>query len=157
MIHARTTIALLFALTAGSACVPQSVIGPLQHEQNEREQFLERTRNAGASPELLATVAPPLLPSEIETVKAENDSCRSSYMWKNALTWTGGGFVAAAAGLTIGGAYATGNSDTTGKVIFGVSAGSLAAIGSILVAVGGIVQQGFTDRGCMVRKAPKPS
>lgn len=34
---------------------------------------------------------------------------------------------------------------------FGVSAGQLAALGGALVAVGSIVQTGFTDRGCWVR------
>ena len=84
-------------------------------------------------------------------MQTESDSCRSSYLWKNGLTWTGSVFVAAGAGITIGGAYATGNNDTTGKVVYGVSAGTLAALGSLLVAIGGIVQQGFTDRGCWVR------
>ncbi len=103
------------------------------------------------SAELINTVAPPLLPEEEQSIQKEDASCRSSYTWKNGLTWTGSILVAMAAGLTIGGAYATGLNDTTGKILFGVSAGSLAALGSGLVAVGGIVQQGFGDRGCWVR------
>jgi hypothetical protein len=35
--------------------------------------------------------------------------------------------------------------------LFGVSAGTLAALGSAFVAVGGIIQGSFTDRGCWVR------
>jgi hypothetical protein len=72
-------------------------------------------------------------------------------MWKNGLTWTGSILVAAAGGITVGGAYVSGISDTANKVLLGVSVGSLAALGSALVAVGGIVQSGFTDRGCWVR------
>lgn len=150
-IQIRQTIGLFFVVGAASGCVPSSVVGSLRHQQDERERILIRARSAGASPELMIAIAPPLTASEEQLVQKENDSCRSSYLWKNALTWTGGGFVATAAGITIGGAYATGNSDTTGKLVFGVSAGSLAAVGSILVAVGGIVQQGFTDRGCVVK------
>jgi hypothetical protein len=52
--------------------------------------------------------------------------------------------------MTIGAAYTVGNNDATPKVL-GVSAGSLAALGSILVVVGDVIQQGFTDRGCWVR------
>jgi hypothetical protein len=76
-------------------------------------------------------------------------------MWKNGLTWTGSILVAAAGGISLG--YAAGASSTTGtiattdKVIFGVSVGSLATLGSVLVAVGGLVQTGFTDRGCWVK------
>jgi hypothetical protein len=81
----------------------------------------------------------PLLPEEEHSLQEENRSCRSSYLWKNGLTWTGSIFVAVAAELTVGGAYATGLNDTTGKILFGVSAGSLAALGSGLVAVGGIL------------------
>lgn len=103
------------------------------------------------SVELLNVFAPPLTPEEVQGIARENDSCRSAYMWKNALTWTGGVLVAVAAGVTIGGAYATGNNDTTGKIAFGVSAGSLAALGGVLVVVGGIINQRFTDRGCVVK------
>jgi hypothetical protein len=66
--------ALLLVLGTASACTPSSVIGPLQHEHDERD-----------------------------------------------------------------------------KMLLGVSIGSLAALGSALVAVGGIVQTGFSDRGCWMR------
>lgn len=69
-------------------------------------------------------------------------------MWKNGLTWTGSALVGIAAGVTIGAAYATSNNDTNGKLVFGVSAGTMAALGGVFVAVGGIMQQRFTDRGC---------
>jgi hypothetical protein len=84
-------------------------------------------------------------------MQKENESCRASYIWKNAFTWTGGVLVAIAAGVTIGGAYATGNNDTTGKIIFGVSAGTLAALGGVLGIVGGIIHSNFTDRGCVLK------
>lgn len=127
-------------------------MGPLQQEAEERERVAARARKSGVSDEMLTAVAPPLTPEEMEARKAENRSCRSSYMWKNGMTWTGSILVAVAAGITIGGAYATGNDDASGKIIFGVSAGSLAALGTGLVAIGGIVQTGFTDRGCWVKK-----
>jgi hypothetical protein len=75
----------------------------------------------------------------VQSIQAETDSCRSSYCWKNGLTSTGGGFVGAAAALTIGGAYAADATNSTDKILFGVSAGSPAALGSILVIVGEIV------------------
>ena len=139
------------ALAAASGCVPSSVIGPLQHERDEREKLLTRSRQSGVSEALLNTVVPPLTQEEVQSLKGQDSSCRTSYLWKNGLTWSGGILVAVAAGLTIGGAYATGLNDTTGKILFGVSAGSLAALGSAFVAVGGIIQGGFTDRGCWVR------
>jgi hypothetical protein len=147
----RVALGLLIVLGAASGCVPSSVVGPLQHERDEREILLTRSRKSGLSDAVLNTVVPPLTPEELQSMKVESDSCRSSYLWKNGLTWTGSVFVAVGAGITIGGAYATGNNDTTGKVIYGVSAGTLAALGSLLVAIGGIVQQRFTDRGCWVR------
>jgi hypothetical protein len=55
-----------------------------------------------------------------------------------------------AAGLTIGGAYATGNTDTT-KQIFGVTGGSMALLGTLLVAIGGMVQNHYSDIGCVTR------
>jgi hypothetical protein len=147
----RSATALLLVLAAASGCVPSSVIGPLQHEQDEREKLLARSRKSGVSEELLNTVVPPLTPDEVAQIRKENDSCRSSYMRKNGLTWAGSIFVAVAAGVTVASAYATGNNDSTGRLVFGVSAGSLAALGSGLVAIGGIIQQGFTDRACRVR------
>lgn len=145
-------VGFLLVVATAAGCVPSKVMGPLQQEQEEREKVVTRARRSGVSEEMLTAVAPPLTPEELEAVKKENSSCRSSYMWKNGMTWTGSVFVAVAAGITIGGAYATGNDDASGKIIFGVSAGSLAALGAGLVAVGGIVQTGFTDRGCWVKK-----
>jgi hypothetical protein len=143
--------ALLLVLGTASACTPSSVIGPLQHESDERDKMLVRAKNAGVSEELISTVAPPLTVDEEKGMFRETTSCRASYMWKNGLTWTGSILVAAAGGITVGGAYVSGISDTANKVLLGVSVGSLAALGSALVAVGGIVQSGFTDRGCWVR------
>ncbi len=150
-VNLRSVALWLLVIAAGSGCAPAMVIGPLQHEQNEREKLLTRAKAAGASDEVLRAVAPPLTPDEIRSFQAEGDSCRASYLWKNGLTWTGGAFVGAAAALTIGDAYATEITDKTDQVLFGVSAGSLAALGSILVIAGEIVQQHFTDRGCWVK------
>ena len=147
----KRSMGLLLAAGAASGCVPSQVIGPLQHEQDERNTLLVRARKAGASEEILTAVAPPLTTEEVQSFQAQSDSCRTSYLWKNALTWTGGAFVGLGAGLTIGAAYATNITDKTDQVLFGVSAGSFAALGSILVIAGEIVQQGFTDRGCWVR------
>ena len=138
-------------LAAASGCVPSSVIGPLQHERDEREKLLTRSRQSGVSEQLLNTVVPPLTTEEVQSMKGQDSSCRTSYLWKNGLTWTGSILVAVAAGVTVGGAYGIGNNDTNSKILFGVSAGSLAALGSAFVAVGGIIQAGFTDRGCWVR------
>jgi hypothetical protein len=156
----RTAMGMLLVLAAASGCVPSSVIGPLQYERDERDKLLARWaeradrapwRSSGVPGELLDALFPPMTPEDEQSIQKQNVSCRSSYLWKNGLTWTGSIFVAAAAGVTVGGAYATGNNDTTGKLLFGLSAGSLAALGSGLVAIGGIIQQGFTDRGCWVR------
>jgi len=145
-------VGLLVVVATAAGCVPSRVRGPLQQEAEEREKLVVRARKSGVSEEILTAVAPPLTPEEMEARKRENSSCRSSYMWKNGMTWTGSVLVAVAAGITIGGAYATGNDDSSGKIIFGVSAGSLAALGGGLVAFGGIVQTGFTDRGCWITK-----
>jgi hypothetical protein len=123
----------------------------LEYEREQREHLLERSRASGLSVELLNTVVPPLTPEEKQAIQGQNDSCRSSYMWKSALSWTGGSLIAVSAGMTISGALATGNSDTTGKIVFGVSAGSLAALGSIFEVTAGIIQQYFSDRGCIVK------
>jgi len=144
-------LGLLLLLGLASGCVPSHVIGPLQHERDERDKLISRSRASGVSQQLINAVVPPLTPEEVQSIKAQDDSCRASYLWKNGLTWTGSIIVAAAAGITIGGAYATGNDDTNGKILFGVSAGTLAALGSAFVAVGGIIQGSFTDRGCWVR------
>jgi hypothetical protein len=137
----------LLVLAAASGCIPSSVIGPLQHEREEREKLLSRARKDGVSQQILDAVVPPLTSEELLAIKGQDDSCRASYLWKNGLTWTGSFMVAGAAGVTIGSAYVP----DTSKVLFGASAGSLAALGSALVAVGGIIQSGFTDRGCWVR------
>jgi hypothetical protein len=126
-------------------------MGPLQREQDDRDRLIVRASRAGISDDIVGTLAPPLTPDEERATKAQNGSCRSYYLWKNGLTWTGSTLVAVAAGFTIGAAYATHNNDSNATVAYGVSAGSLAALGSLLVAVGGVVQQGFTDRGCWVK------
>ena len=97
---------------------------------------------------LLERVVPPLTPDETKLAGEQDASCRSSFVRKNALIWTGSGLIAAAAGLTIGGALATSSDSSTGKLVFGVSAGTFATVGSGLSAIGAIVQQRFTDRGC---------
>ena len=101
--------------------------------------------------EVLKAVVPPLTPDEEEQVEEETYSCRASYLWKNGLTWTGGALVGIAAASTIAGAFATGKSDTTGMIAFGISAGTLAALGTIFQVVAGIIQVDFADRGCVVR------
>ena len=146
---ARISVGLVFVAAAG--CAPSHVIGPLRHELDERERLVMRARASGVSPELLNAVVPPLTPMEEHAMQEETDSCRASYLWKNALMWTGAGLVAVAAGSTIVGALATGNGDTTGKIVFGISAGTLAASGTILQVIAGIIQVGFSDRGCFVK------
>jgi hypothetical protein len=150
----RSTGKLLLVLTflaTASGCTPSSVIGPLQREQEERDKILARGRVSGVSEQVLNAIDPPLTPDEERKMFDEDHSCRTSYMWKNGLTWAGSVLVAVSAGVTIGGAYDSSISDTSSKVLLGVSAGSLAALGSGLVAIGGIIQGGFTDRGCWVR------
>ncbi|MDP9001665.1 MAG: hypothetical protein M3O46_16320 [Myxococcota bacterium] len=146
-----TIFGMLMALAVAPGCVPSHVIGPLRHEREERERLVVRSRASGVSLDLLNTVVPPLTPEEEGVMDEQTDSCRTSYLWKNGLTWTGGGFVAVAAGSTIVGAVATGNSDTSSKIVFGVSAGTLAALGSILQVIAGIIQVNFSDRGCVVK------
>jgi hypothetical protein len=151
-IRCVVAVGALFVLVVASGCTPSSVIGPLQHEHDERDKMLARARSAGVSNDLINTVAPPLTVEEEKTMYKETGSCRTSYYWKNGLTWTGSILVAAAGGITLGYAAGnSGNSSTNDKVITGVSVGSLAALGSALVAVGGLVQTGFTDRGCWVK------
>lgn len=96
----------------------------------------------------LDKVMPPLTVDEEALAKEQDHYCRSSYVWKNGLTYTGSILVAAAAGITIGGAALTGKTDTT-KEIFGVTGASTALFGTLLVAVGAMVQNHFTDRGCV--------
>jgi hypothetical protein len=149
------TLGLLLVLASAVGCAPSLIVGPLTHQQEERDHLLNRARQAGMSTDLLDRVLPPLTPEEKRLADEQDHSCRSSYLRKDGFTWTGSGLVAAAAGLTIGGAYATGTNDSTGKLIFGVSAGTMAALGSGLVAIGGIIQQRFTDRGCMTKAYAK--
>jgi hypothetical protein len=138
-------------LAAASGCVPSSVIGPLQHERDEREKLMVRARQSGVSEALLNTVVPPLTPEEVQSLKGQDSSCRASYLWKNGLTWTGSILVAVAGGVTVGGAVGLTDANSNSKIVYGVSVGSLAALGAAFVAVGGIIQTGFTDRGCWVR------
>jgi hypothetical protein len=147
----RRTLGLLLVLAGAVGCTPSNIIGPMSHQQEERDHLLDRARHAGMSTDLLERVAPPLTTDEQRLADEQDHSCRSSYVRKNGFTWTGSGLVALAAGLTIGGAYATSNNDTTGKLIFGVSAGTMATLGSGLVAIGGIIQERFTDRGCVTK------
>jgi hypothetical protein len=151
LIKATTIVGIALALAAAPACVPSHVIGPLRHERDERDRLLERSRASGVSLDVLNTVVPPLTPQEEERMQDETGSCRTSYLWKNGLMWTGGGLVAIAAGSTIAGAVATGNNDTNSKIIFGVSAGSMAALGTIFQVIAGIIQVNFSDRGCVVK------
>ena len=146
---------MILILTSAASCTPSSIVGPLAHEQEEREHLLVRARTTGSSERVLDLVAPPLTPYEEWLARVQNNHCQSSYVWKNGLTYTGSVLVALAAGITVGGAYATGNNDLTGKVIFGVSAGTLAALGSGFVAIGGILQQRSSDRGCVARVTEK--
>ncbi len=139
-------------LVVGAAgCSPSNIMGPLAHEEDEREHLMMRAEATGSTSDLqlIDRVVPQLTPSEHALADEQTSSCRSSYMWKNALTWTGSLLIAGAAGFTIGGAYVTGNDDNTGKIAAGVSAASLATLGGGLVAIGGIIANGFTDRGCV--------
>jgi hypothetical protein len=145
------TIGIALAVAFASGCAPSHVIGPLRHDLDERERMVMRARAAGVSSELLNAVVPPPTSAEVQEMQHQTESCRATYMWKNALMWTGASLVAVAAGSTIVGALATGNSDTTGKIVFGISAGTLAASGTIFQIVAGILQVDFSDRGCVVR------
>ncbi len=146
----------VLALLAGAAgCTPSNIVGPLSHAEDERAHMLTRAWAAGVSAEILDEVDPPLTPQESELAREQDSSCRSSYEWKNAFTWTGSLLIAGAAGITIGSAYATGNSDTANRIVFGVGAGTLATLGSGLVAIGGIIANGFSDRGCMSKMSAK--
>jgi hypothetical protein len=137
-------------LVASAGCTPSKIEGPLSFQQDERNHLIGRARHAGVPPDFLDRVDPPLTPEELTLAQQQTDSCRSSYVWKKGLTYTGSLIVAGAAGLTIGGAYATGNTDTT-KQIFGVTGGSMALLGTLLVAIGGMVQNHYSDIGCVTR------
>jgi hypothetical protein len=151
MVTKATTIAMVLVVAFAPGCVPSHVIGPLRRDQEERDRLVVRARESGVSFEILNSVVPPLAPQEGQMMQEQTDSCRTSYMWKNGLMWTGGALVAVAAGSTIVGAIATGNSDSTSKIVFGVSAGTLAALGTLFQVVAGIIQVNFSDRGCVVK------
>jgi hypothetical protein len=148
---AVATIGMALTLVTASGCATSHVIGPLRHELDERDRLVMRARASGVPPDMLNAVVPRLTYAEEQTMQEETESCRASYIWKNGLMWTGAALVAVAAGSTIVGALATGNSDTTSKIAFGISAGTLAASGTILQVVAGIIQVSFSDRGCFVR------
>ena len=151
---------MALAVVLVAACAPWNVVGPLRREEDERERLLARARASGQALEVLNAMVPPLSPEEEQMISAQDGSCRASYLWKNALTWTGGSMVGVAAGSTILGGIATGNSDSNAKIAFGISGGTLAALGGILEVVAGILQIDFSDRGCFVREsrrsAPAP-
>ena len=144
--HLRGFVSLLL-LTCGVGCSHSQIVGPLSRQEDEREHLFDRARAAGVPTDVLQKVVPPLTADELRLAEEQDDSCRSSYGWKNGLTYTGSGLIAVAAGLTIGGTYATGNSDTT-KQIFGVTGGTTALFGTLLVAIGGIIQNHYSNHGC---------
>jgi hypothetical protein len=146
-IRCVVAVGALFVLVVASGCTPSSVIGPLQHEHDERDKMLARAKSAGVSDDLINTVAPPLTVEEEKTMFKETGSCRTSYMWKNGLTWTGSILVAGAGGVALAGVSTTKDQG----LLLGASVASLATLGTVLVAIGGIVQTGFTDRGCWVK------
>jgi hypothetical protein len=150
----RRTRVIALALVSVMGCIPAEVVGSLRHEEDERERLLVRARGSGLSVEVLNAIVPPLTPSEEKGMQAQDSSCRASYLWKNGLSWTGGGLIAVAAGSTIIGGVATGYNATFAKVFFGISGGTLAALGGIMQVVAGIIQTGFADRGCVVRDTP---
>jgi hypothetical protein len=151
MAHEGATIGLLLILVSAPACTPGKVFGPLQFQSDQRDELMRRAQGSGVAVELLNVIAPPLTHEELQAIAQQNGACRTAYMWKSALTWTGGVLVAVAAGVTIGGAYATGINDVTGKIVFGVSAGSLATLGGVFGVIGDIIHQYFTDWGCVVK------
>ena len=147
-------LALVAAALSNLACAPSMIGGPMSRQQEERDQLIARARASGASPDVIEKAFPPLTPEEQRLEEDQDRSCRASYLWKNGLTYTGHGLVAGAAGLTIGGAYATGNSDEA-KTIFGVTGGTMVLFGTLLVAIGGVIQNNYSDRGCMPRLETK--
>jgi hypothetical protein len=148
------SLGLLAALANSAGCSASKVVGPLSHEQDERGHLLLRAEVAGQPPEFIHKILPPLTSDELKLAVDQDDSCRSTYRWKNALTYTGSGLIAGAAFLTIGGAYTTGNTDTS-KAAFGIAGGTLALFGSMMVALGGIFQNHYGDKGCQVLLDPK--
>ncbi|HEY6461174.1 MAG TPA: hypothetical protein VIY73_13510 [Polyangiaceae bacterium] len=152
----RGLLLMAVTVTLASGCSPSNVRGPLAHQEEERDQFIERARRAGLSTEEIDKVMPPLTPEEKRLEREQDSSCRGSYMWKNALVWAGGALVATAAGFVVGGAIATGSSDSSTKVAFGISAGTIASLGGGLGAVAAIIQGRYSDRGCGTKIDTKP-
>lgn len=151
---AAAAASLAFALAAATStgCTPCSVFGPLQHQKDEREQLLSRAREATLPVEVVNVIAPPLTRAEREAVDRENASCRASYLWKNALSWSGAVLVVAASGVVIaGGAYSEEFDHLAGTLAFGLSAGGLATLGGLLGLAGGMIHQSFTERGCVLK------
>jgi hypothetical protein len=151
MRETRKAVGVALALVSTIGCVPAEVVGSLRHEEDERQRLLIRARASGVSMEVLNAIVPPLTLEEEREMQAQDSSCRASYLWKNGFSWTGGGLVAVAAGSTIVGGIATGNDTNWAKILFGVSAGTLAALGGIFEVVAGVIQTNFADRGCVVR------
>lgn len=147
----RKALGIALALVSTSGCVPAEVVGALRHEEDERQRLLIRARASGVSMEVLNAIVPPLTLEEEREMQVQDSSCRASYLWKNGFNWTGGGLVAVAAGSTIVGGIATGTDTNWAKIVFGVSAGTLAALGGIFEVVAGVIQTNFADRGCVVR------
>jgi len=146
----RSALLGLSVLAGAAGCTPSYIVGPLSHVDEERDVLLARARAAGTSEQTINAFIPLQSTQEGAIAREQDASCRNSYMWKNGLTWTGSILIAAAAGFTIGSAFLASNKSTsnTGEIAFGVSAGTLATAGSGLVAIGGIIANGFIDRGC---------
>ena len=156
---ARSALLGLSLLAGAAGCTPSSIVGPLSHVDEERDVLLARARAAGTSAETINAFIPPQTEQEGAVAREQDSSCRNSYMWKNGLTWTGSILIAVAAGFTVGSAFlaSNNNNSNTGQIAFGVSAGTLATAGSGLVAIGGIIANGFTDRGCQSKITAKSS
>ena len=147
----RSALLGLSVLAGAAGCTPSYIVGPLSHVDEERDVLLARARAAGTSEQTINAFIPLQSTQEGAIAREQDASCRNSYMWKNGLTWTGSILIAAAAGFTIGSAFLASNKNNngnTGEIEFGVSAGTLATAGSGLVAIGGIIANGFIDRGC---------
>ena len=152
----RSALLGLSLLAGAAGCTPSYIVGPLSHVDEERDVLLARARAARMSEETINAFIPPQTEQEGAVAREQDSSCRNSYMWKNGLTWTGSILIAVAAGFTVGSAFlASNNNSNTGQIAFGVSAGTLATAGSGLVAIGGIIANGFIDRGCQSKITTK--